>query len=209
MKRLLMRCLLLLTALLLAASNAQAAINPATAKKLLAGDGAANDYFGYSVAVDGDTAVIGTYGDDDKGDLSGSAYVFVRAADGTWGQQAKLTAADGATGDMFGGSVSVSGDTAVIGANKDDDKGDDSGSAYVFVRTANGMWHQQAKLIAAEDGAEYDYFGVGVSVSGYTAVIGVYGDDDKGDYSGSAYVFSSASVTAPHINMAPIYKLLL
>lgn len=57
--------------------------------------------------------------------------MFVRAADGTWSQQAKLTAADGAYGDTFGGSVSVSGGTAVIGAFQDNDKGINSGSAYI------------------------------------------------------------------------------
>ncbi len=124
------------------------------------------------------------------GSTSGSAYVFVQAANGTWSQQAKLTAADGATGDFFGCSVAVDGDTAVIGAHGDDDKGISSGSAYVFVRAADGTWSQQAKLTAV-DGAEYEFddFGGSVAVSGSTAVIGAYGDSDKGDYSGSAYIF--------------------
>jgi hypothetical protein len=176
--------------------------------KLTAADGASGDAFGSGVAVDGDTAVIGAYGDDDKGTDSGSAYVFVRAVDGTWSQQAKLTAADGASGDAFGSGVSVSGDTAVIGAPGDDDKGDASGSAYVFVRAADGTWSQQAKL-TADDGAADEYFGISVAVSGDTAVVGAPDDDDKGTDSGSAYVFGSAPVTTPHINMVPIYKLLL
>ena len=119
--------------LVLAVSNAQAAINPATAQKLLAGDGAAVDLFGLSVSVSGDTAVIGAYGDDN---YKGSAYVFVRAADGSWSQQAKLTAADGAAGYQFGGSVAVSEDTAVIGADGDADAGilplhlDDGGARH-------------------------------------------------------------------------------
>ena len=190
--RALMKCLLFLTMLVVVAgSTTQAAINPANVQKLLAGDGAADDQFGNSVSVSGDMAVIGAYGDDDKGYWSGSAYVFVRAADGTWSQQAKLTAADGEAGDYFGGSVSVSGDTAVIGAYDDDDKGDYSGSAYVFVRAADGTWSQQAKLIA-NDGAAGDRFGISVAVSGDMAVIGAYEDDDKGDYSGSAYIFVRA-----------------
>ena len=207
--RALMKCLLFLTMLVVVAgSTTQAAINPANVQKLLAGDGAADDQFGNSVSVSGDMAVIGAYGDDDKGYWSGSAYVFVRAADGTWSQQAKLTAADGEAGDYFGGSVSVSGDTAVIGAYDDDDKGDYSGSAYIFVRAAGGTWSQQAKLTAA-DGAAYDYFGGSVAVDGDTAVIGAIGDNDNGDFfSGSAYVFGGLPVTH-RINMAPIYKLLL
>ncbi|RZB38447.1 MAG: hypothetical protein SRB2_00195 [Desulfobacteraceae bacterium Eth-SRB2] len=106
--------------------------------KLLAADGASGDFFGESVAVDGDTAVIGAWADDDKGDDSGSAYVFTRVFtdDGiNWEQQAKLLAGDGALGDLFGWSVAVDGDTAIIGAYCDYDNVVDSGSAYVFSLT--------------------------------------------------------------------------
>jgi putative cell wall-binding protein len=102
--------------------------------KLTAADGAAGDAFGVSVAVYGDTAVIGASADDDVGLGSGSAYVFVRSG-ATWTQQTKLTAADGAPGDGFGVSVAVSGDTAMIGALADDDMGTDSGSVYVASRS--------------------------------------------------------------------------
>ena len=72
--------------------------------------------FGISVAVSGDTAVVGAHRDDTPaGDDAGSAYVFVRSG-GTWTQQAKLTASDAAAGDLFGFSVAVAGDTAVVGA---------------------------------------------------------------------------------------------
>ena len=101
--------------------------------KLTASDGAEDDWFGRSVAVDGDTAVTGAPGDDDNGSVSGSAYVFTRSG-GIWTQQAKLTASDGAADDAFGFSVAVDGDTAVIGAYEDDDNGTDSGSAYVFTK---------------------------------------------------------------------------
>ena len=99
--------------------------------KLTASDAAADDSFGWSVAVSGDTAVIGAYLDDDGGSSSGSAYVFTRSG-GVWSEQQKLTASDAAASDSFGYSVSVSGDTAVIGAYLDDDGGSASGSAYVF-----------------------------------------------------------------------------
>ena len=82
------------------------------AQKLLASDGAADDAFGYSVAVDGDTAVIGAVQDDDNGGNSGSAYVYTRSGT-TWSRQAKLTASDGAADDWFGRSVAVDRDTAV------------------------------------------------------------------------------------------------
>jgi len=107
----------------------------------------ANDNFGRSVAVNGDTAVIGAPFGEDAVSNSGSAYVFVRNA-GTWTQQQKLTALDAAMDDRFGFSVSVNGDTAIIGAFTDDGV---QGSAYVFVRNA-GTWTQQQKLTAS-DGA--------------------------------------------------------
>ncbi len=154
--------------------------------KLTAADAAADDNFGYSVALAGDTAVVGAYLDDDAGSDSGSAYVFARSGT-SWAQQAKLTAADAAADDRFGVSVSTSGDTAVVGAYWDDDAGSDSGSAYVFARSGTN-WTQQAKLTAA-DAAAGDSFGVSVSLSGETAVVGAVFDDDAGASSGSAYVF--------------------
>ncbi len=158
--------------------------------KLLAADGAQDDFFALSVAVSGDTAVIGASGDDHVGINAGSAYVFTRPA-GIWTQQAKLTAADGFQLDLFGHSVAVSSNTAVIGAFLEDHVGINAGSAYVFTRSA-GIWTQQAKLTAA-DGAAFDRFGISVAVSGDTAVIGAPLDDDAGDASGSAYVFTRSA----------------
>ena len=182
---------LLFLIILVMAGAAHAAIDPAKVQKLLAGDGTNDNYFGYSVAISGDTAVIGAYGVDKSYLVKsvGAAYIFIRAADGTWSQQAKLIATDGADSDLFGISVAVSGDTAVIGADSDDDKGSFSGSAYVFIRAADGTWSQQAKL-TADDGAVWDQFGWSVAVSGDTAVIGINGYEDKG---GSAYVFVRAA----------------
>jgi hypothetical protein len=76
--------------------------------------------------------VIGAWGDDDNGSKSGSAYVFERDEFGNWSETGKLTACDGAGGDIFGRSVSISGDDALIGATGDDDNGSSSGSAYVY-----------------------------------------------------------------------------
>jgi hypothetical protein len=115
--------------------------------KLTADDGAAKDGFGGNVALSGDTAVIGAMFQDSRGDNSGSAYVFTRSGT-TWNQQVKLTAADGAKGDAFGQSIALSGDTVVIGAPHDDDKGNDAGSVYVFTRSGT-TWSQQAKLTAS------------------------------------------------------------
>ncbi|HCO93284.1 MAG TPA: hypothetical protein DIU00_04915 [Phycisphaerales bacterium] len=105
-------------------------------QKLLASDGAAGDWFGQSVSISGDLAIVGAHGDDDNGSKSGSAYIF--KWDGmSWVQQQKLLASDGAAGDRFGVSVSISGDLAIVGAYWDDDAcpGDvacDSGSAYLL-----------------------------------------------------------------------------
>ena len=90
--------------------------------KLTASDGAEGDNFGISVAVDGNTAVIGAHGTDRNDADTGSAYVFTKNPDDAWSEQTKLVASDGAAGDRFGISVAVEGDTAVIGAYGDDDK---------------------------------------------------------------------------------------
>ncbi len=160
--------------------------------KLLASDGAASDNFGQSVSLSGDTAIVGSYLDDDRGADSGSAYVFTRSGT-TWTQQAKLTASDGAAGDGFGYSVSLSGETVLVGAYLDDDAGSSSGSAYVFTRSGS-TWSQQAKLTAS-DGAASDIFGYSVSLSGETVIIGAYQDDDTASNSGSAYVFTRSGST--------------
>ncbi len=160
--------------------------------KLMASDGAADDLFGLSVSISGDTVIAGATGDDDNGLDSGSAYVFVRdPATGAWAEQQKLTASDGAPGDSFGKSVSISSDTAIVGANRDDDGGDNSGSAYIFVRDpATGAWTEQQKLFpAGATGTNDDNFGFSVSISGDTAIAGATGDDDNGIQAGTAYVF--------------------
>ena len=155
--------------------------------KLTADDGAAKDGFGGKVALSGDTAVIGAIFQDDKGDNSGSAYVFTRSGT-TWSQQVKLTAADGAEGDAFGQSIALSGDTVVIGAPHDDDKGNDAGSVYVFTRSGT-TWSQQVKLTAA-DGAAGDVFGISIAFSGDTIVIGADLNDEKALNAGAVYVFT-------------------
>jgi len=154
--------------------------------KLTAADGGSNDNFGFSVALSGNTAVVGAIADDDVTSDAGAAYVFVRSGT-TWSQQAKLTAADGTSNDQLGFSIAVSGDTAVVGAVNDDDRAEHAGSAYVFVRSGT-TWTQQAKLIAT-DTAAFDQLGWSVAVSGDTAVVGARLHDDANTDSGSAYVF--------------------
>ncbi len=160
--------------------------------KLLASDGDAGDRFGFSLSISSDYAIVGACEDDDKGTESGSAYIFKRHGT-AWSQLAKLTASDGASWDYFGWSVSISGDLAIVGAPKDDDKGSRSGSAYIFKRDVID-WVQQQKLLAS-DGAYFDYFGVSVSISGDLAIVGACYDDDNGSDSGSAYIFKWHNTT--------------
>ena len=120
--------------------------------KILPDDGAAGDEFGRDLAISGDTIVVGARLDDDIGNSSGAAYVFVRSA-GIWTQQTKLFGDDTAAFDEFGSSVSISGETVVVGAPLTDEAISASGSAYVFVRSGT-TWSQQDKLLA--DDAEFE-----------------------------------------------------
>ncbi|MHC4588306.1 MAG: FG-GAP repeat protein, partial [Planctomycetota bacterium] len=149
--------------------------------KLLASDGTASDYFGGSVAVSGDVALVGASGDDVNGAQSGSAYVY-RRSDWSWEEEAKLLASDGFGSDQFGASVAVSGDMAVVGAPGDDDNGAQSGSAYVY--RWNGSSWAETKLLAS-DGAAGDGFGYSAAASGDVAMVGAPDDDGTG----SAYAY--------------------
>jgi len=155
-------------------------------QKLLPSDGAASDYFGTSVSISGDVALVGADWDDDKGGNSGSAYVF-RWNGSSWVEEDKLLASDGVSGDWFGGSVSIDGNVALVGAQGNDDNDYNSGSAYVF-RWNGSDWVEEQKLLSS-DGAVFDFFGESVSISGNVALVGAVEDDDNGDESGSAYVF--------------------
>ena len=173
--------------------------------ELTAADAAANDQFGRSVAISGDTVVVGAYYDDDGGLNSGSAYVF-RTSDGgaTYVQVAKLTNPDATAWDEFGAAVAISGGTVVIGACFDDYGGSNSGSAYVF-RTADGgaTYIEVAKLTAA-DAAANDRFGRSVAISGDLVVVGVWWDDDVGSNSGSVYVFQTSDGGATYGQVAKL-----
>lgn len=154
---------------------------PAPPMTRLAGsDGASNDWFGRSVSLDDDTLVVSADAADIDGITNqGAAYVFVYE-DGDWAEQAKLVADDGAQFDQFGFSVSIDGDTALIGSS--------AGAAYVFGRN-EGVWTQQARL-APSDGHADDGFGLAVSLDGDTALVGAREHDTDGNTNqGAAYVF--------------------
>ena len=156
--------------------------------KLIPGDGEENDLFGRAVALDRDTALIGSYADDESGYDSGSAYVFERDGAGGWKETAKLLPRDRQAFDHFGYAVALERDTALVGAYQDDESGYDSGSAYIFERNGENNWKEIVKL-APQDGSIGDKFGVSVALDGDTALVGAYQDDDNGTYSGSVYIF--------------------
>ena len=161
------------------------------AAKLTASDVAAGDLFGSSVSVSGNTIIVGSIFDNDLGVRSGSAYVFEKDdSTGNWVETAKLTASDGTTFAYFGDSVSISGIRAIVGANFDGVNGDRTGSAYVFEKDeSTGNWNEIEK-IRASDAGDSDNFGDSVSVSGDVFIVGAQHDDDKGESSGSAYIFA-------------------
>jgi hypothetical protein len=193
-----------------------------------------NDEFGSCVSISGDTVVIGAEGEasnatgvngnqsDNGASYAGAAYVFVRG--GTiWSQQAYLKASNTRASDEFGLTLAVSGDTVVVGAHHEDSDGiginghqnnaaaEDSGAAYIFVRSRTN-WTQQAYLKASNTQA-YDEFGARVAVSGDTVVVaavsessnatGVNGNqnDNSAAASGAAYVFTGLGPSAPELNL--------
>ena len=160
-------------------------------QRLTASDGAERDFFGRTISVSGDTVLVGAFGDDVSTSVDqGSVYVFVKSGT-SWSLQQKLAPSDGAAGDAFGISVSLSGDTALIGSYQDDiGSASNRGSAYVFVRSGT-TWTQQQKLTAS-DGVAEDWFGAQVSLSGDTAIATAIGDDSS---RGSAYVFVRSGTT--------------
>ena len=95
-------------------------------------DGAAGDWFGYYLDLEGDVAIVGSRYADGISVDSGAAYLFRRNSSGTWNELAKITPIDGAAGDEFGHSVSLDGNIIAIAAPLDDDNGTDSGSVYIF-----------------------------------------------------------------------------
>jgi hypothetical protein len=145
--------------------------------ELKGSDTIAGDEFGYSVAISGNTAVVGALG---HGKNAGRAYVFTETATG-WKQLAELKGSDTIAGDEFGYSVAISGNTAVVGALG---HGKDAGRAYVFTETATG-WKQPAEL-KGSDTIAGDEFGSSVTISANTVLVGAPGHDDS---AGRAYVF--------------------
>ena len=164
-------------------------------------DGLQNDNFGNSVAIEGDTVVVG---DRYKNNTTGAAYVFEKPMTG-WcdmTERAKLTASDADASDFFGQDVAISGQTVVVGAHKGDANNvAKAGAAYVFEKPTIG-WHDmnETSKLAASDGNTYDYFGTSVAIENDTVVVGATRQDVNGkDASGAVYVFRKNQLGWSHV----------
>jgi hypothetical protein len=161
--------------------------------KLVATDGVALDFFGHTVALDGDTALVAAYVSPVGGRSGqGAVYAFKRDGDGHWTQTAKLVAGDGASGDIFGASLALQGNVAIIGASQATIAGNAlQGAAYVFTADADGHWSEQQKLVAS-DGAGFDQFGWSAALDGNRAIVSAAVATVDGVFrQGAAYVFTS------------------
>lgn len=165
-------------------------INWAEVQTLIASDGMDNDTFGASISLDADTLAVGAPGVDGPGTANaGAVYLLDRNTGGpdNWGELAKV----GATADYFGVAVSLSGDTLVASAIHDTGLLGDPGYVYVFERDAGGLnaWGQVKELIPS-DLVGFEEFGVSVSISGDTIVVGaMFATNGSGLLAGAAYVF--------------------
>ncbi len=176
--------------------------------ELVAADGAPGDRFGHPLAVGDEFVVIGATGRDDNGDGSGAVYIFGDDEDDEdetsddLVQIAKLTASDGAAGDLFGASLAIEGKfdnsggvaeevILAVGAPADDDNGADSGSVYIFTYTEQAGISQAAK-IKASDGGAGDQFGLSVALEGGILLAGAPLDDERGLNAGAVYMFQGS-----------------
>ena len=174
--------------------------------KLVASDRDSVDWFGISVGISGNYAIVGASNEDDDDEIrasyenTGSAYIYEKDEFGHWIQKQKLKASDRDDNDYFAWSVAISGNIAVVGAAYEDDDvlGADSlnnsGSAYVFERDSLGIWNEVQKIVASDREA-LDNFGYSVDISGnYLIATAVWEDEDENftntvNKAGSAYIF--------------------
>ncbi len=145
-------------------------------------------HFGNAVDMDGNRAVVGSmFGDSGAEERTGAAYVFERI-DGVWTETATLYPSDVEEYDYFGASVSLNGDRILVGSERDDERGEDAGAAYVF-DLVDGEWREMGKLMAS-DGTDLDILGGDVAVWGDRAVVGTgFADANEEDNVGAAYLF--------------------
>ena len=160
-------------------------------QKLTASDGVGSDLFGNSVAISGNSVIVGALLDDIGSNTNrGSAYIFTRSGT-TWTEQRKLLAADGAAGDFFGQSVGISDNTAIVGAHYHDVNGKpNQGAAYIFVRSGT-TWSDEQKISAVDGSPGGNFFGYSVAISGDMVIVGASLEDVAlFDNRGAAHVFT-------------------
>ncbi|MCH2134748.1 MAG: FG-GAP repeat protein, partial [Phycisphaerales bacterium] len=157
-------------------------------QRLISTERAEGDFFGCSVAISGDLAVVGARGEDGSSTNSGAIYIFERQFNGTWEQVARLTGDDTGSGDQLGCSVAISGELVLAGAKSHFVSGTRAGSAYLFERSISGNWSQALEFNAPVI-VENAEFGSAVVLEGTTALIGAHSDLHDGARTGSAYVF--------------------
>lgn len=192
--------------LLFSGFASQAQFEVSEIAKIVASDRGMADGFGWSVAIDGDYAVVGTWLEDEDAEggatmsSAGSAYIFERDEAGVWSEAQKIVASDRAADDNFGFSVAVSGTTVMVGApsEDEDEEGEttvsNSGSVYFFERSDIGEWNEVQKIVAGDRGSN-DYFGRSIGLSGDYAIMGSHLEDEDAEEggtlssAGSAYIF--------------------
>jgi hypothetical protein len=176
--------------------------------KILADDSSDYSEFGYSVAIDGEYAAVGSHADDVTGSNIGSVYMFRkdRGGDKNWGKTMKLLAGGGSDGDEFGISVSLDGDFLIVGAYQDDSMANDGGAIYVYYHMpeVQDYWWQMKKIVQG-DSDRSDLFGFSTGVSDDKIIIGAFFDDGSAQDAGAAYLVSDELVVpTTSINLSSI-----
>lgn len=156
--------------------------------KIVSSDLEQSDYFGITVSIDGDYAIIGAWGEGTGGSQAGAAYIFHRTGTNIWDTGVKIMAADAQASTFFGSSVAISGDYVVVGADSDDAAGSGAGAAYVFRRTGTNSWDSGVKILAP-DAEAGDSFGESISISGDYILVGADYESTFGGMAGAAYFF--------------------
>ncbi len=144
-----------------------------------------DDWFGRSVAISGSYAIVGAPNMDSTAVNTGAAYIYRNILDDVWDDGTKIAASDAAEDDLFGNSVDIFGDYAIVGAPQETGGDLYAGTAYIFHRTDTNTWTEAAKIVAS-DAEAYDNFGYSVAISGDLAIVGAIGESEG---AGAVYIY--------------------
>jgi hypothetical protein len=173
-------------ALLIAGCSDVSVTELTSANRLAPENGEPHDYFGYAVDLSDDRAIIGAYGDDDRGENVGAAYIFKRRGT-SWKEEGKLTPRPAIPSDQFGIAVAIEGDHAFVGTRGDIENDRQSGRVYIF-RWIDGSWTETRWYRSSTPNTD-DAYGRSVDVNGSWAAIGAHGDSKKGRDAGAVYLY--------------------